>query len=107
MMIGHYTVSIITSNMAAVFSGCMLGEPQPHSAILIYHSQNGYDIHLCWVPGHANIRGNERADRAAKKALNCDVEPCLIPHSDLKPLIVTHIKAKWQLEWDGSINKIA
>ena len=38
MMIGHYTASIFThyrtSNMAAVFSDCMLGEP--HIAILIY-----------------------------------------------------------------------
>ena len=69
-------------------------------------TSNGYDIHLCWVLGHADIQRNERTDRAAKKALNCDVEPCLIPHSDLKPLIATHIKAKWQLEWDESINKL-
>ena len=67
---------------------------------------DGYDIHLCWVPGHAGIQGNERADRAAKKALNCDLEPCLIPHSDLKPLIATHIKSKWQHEWNETINKL-
>ena len=30
----------------------------------------------------------------------------LLPHSDLKPLIATHIKAKWQLEWDERINKL-
>ena len=34
---------------------------------------------------------------------NCDVEQCLIPHSDLNPLIATHIKAKCQHEWDESI----
>ena len=65
-------------------------------------TSNGYNIcmcYMCWLTGHANIQGNEDADRAAKKALNCDVEPCLIPHSDLKPLIATHIKVKWQLEW--------
>ena len=50
---------------------------------------DGYDIYVCWVPGHVVIRGNERADRVAKKALNCDVETCLIPLSDLKPLIAT------------------
>ena len=39
-------------------------------------ASNGCDIHLCWVLGHADIRGNKCADRAANKALNCNVEPC-------------------------------
>ena len=24
---------------------------------------SGFDIHLCWLPGHVSIRGNEHADR--------------------------------------------
>ena len=36
-------------------------------------ASDGYDIHLCWVPCHANIKGNECVDWAVKKALNCDV----------------------------------
>ena len=35
-------------------------------------------------------------------SMNCDVDPCLIPHSDPKPLIATHIKAKWH----DSINEL-
>ena len=66
---------------------------------------DGYDFHLCWVPGHAGIQGNTQTDQAAKKVLNCDVGICLIPHSDLKPLIATHIKSKWQHEWDENIYK--
>ena len=27
-----------------------------------------FDIHLCWLPGPVGIPGNERADRAAKRA---------------------------------------
>ena len=64
------------------------------------------DIHLSSVLGHADIQGNENADRAAQKALNCDVESCLIPHSNQKPLIATHINDKWQLKWDENINKL-
>ena len=68
----------------------------PFAAKTIYKmdqlATDRYHIHLSWVPG--------------KKALNCDVETCLIPHSDLKPLIATHIKSKWQHEWDGNINKL-
>ena len=66
----------------------------------------GCDRHLCWVPGHTDIWGNEPADWAVPKALNCNVETCLIPHSDLKPLLATHTKAKWQLNWDESSNKL-
>ena len=29
-------------------------------------------IHVCWVPSHIGIRGNEAADMAAKESLNQD-----------------------------------
>ena len=38
--------------------------------------------------------------------IKCDGERCLLPFSDLKPLITTHIKSKWQNEWDENINKL-
>ena len=30
-------------------------------------------IHLCWIPSHIGIRGNEAADMAAKDSLNQDI----------------------------------
>ena len=66
----------------------------------------GFDIHLCWLPGHVGILGNERADRA-KVARRTDMQPCLIPPSDFKPIIHKHITAIWQSTWDESpLNKL-
>ena len=68
---------------------------------------SGFDIYLCWLPGHVGIRGNERPDRAAKTALRTDMQPCLIPPSDFKPIIRKHITAMWQATWDESpLNKL-
>ena len=68
---------------------------------------SGFDIHLCWLPGHVGILGNERADRAAKAARRTDMQPCLIPPSDFKPVIRKHITAIWQSTWDESpLNKL-
>ena len=68
---------------------------------------SGFDIHLCWLPGHVGIRGNERANRAAKMARRTDMQPCLIPPSDFKPIIHKHITAIWQSTWDESpLNKL-
>ena len=55
---------------------------------------SGFDIHLCWLPGHVGIRGNERADRATKTARRTPTPP--IPPSDFKPIIRKHITAIWQ-----------
>ena len=46
---------------------------------------SGFDIRHCWLPGHVGIRGNERANRAAKTVHRTDMQPCLIPPSDFKP----------------------
>ena len=50
------------------------------------------------------ISGNERADSAAKAALQKDVSGCLIPYTDAYQYISQYVRDLWQSEWDTSVN---
>ena len=64
-------------------------------------------IILIWIPRHIGIQGNERADKAAKKALQTHISKTKIPYTDLKPLINKFILKKWQKSWaDQTQNKL-
>ena len=64
-------------------------------------------IILTWIPSHIGIQGNERADRAEKKALQTGISNTKIPYTDLKPLINEFILKKWQKSWDDQMqNKL-
>ena len=54
-------------------------------------------IDLCWVPGHVNIRGNEKADAAAKDAaLRAPTAPHkAIPHTDMRRPLREAITNGW------------
>ena len=58
------------------------------------------EIVFMWVPGHVGIRGNEVADRAAKKSLDNSPTTDFMPFSDLKPLTAEYVYQVWQKEWD-------
>ena len=60
------------------------------------------EVDFCWVPGHVNISGNEKADKAAKEAA-ANVNPLTftrpVPHTDTKRTVKAAVKAKWQEHW--------
>ena len=61
-------------------------------------------IILCLIPSHIGIRGNERADSAAKSALDLSPKVISIPYSDLKPIISKFLHKKWQPRWKMNIH---
>ena len=53
------------------------------------------------------IAGNERADTAAKLALNLPVTECKIPHTDYKQRINAYFVQAWQNRWNNiAFNKL-
>ena len=67
--------------------------------------ENGFDIKIVWIPGHAGIRGNELVDKLAKigRSLNVpkDIE---IDASEYLPHIKFKIINEFTNEWSVSLN---
>ena len=61
-------------------------------------------VMFCWLPSHMGISGNERADSAAKAALQKDVSDCLISYTDAYQYISQYVRDLWQIECDTAVN---
>ena len=68
---------------------------------LIYKlEQKRRRVHLCWVPAHVGIFGNELADKAAKEAVGLSVVKQLpIISRDMHPIIRSRVVDLWQHHW--------
>ncbi|KAL4104307.1 hypothetical protein QTP88_019608 [Uroleucon formosanum] len=86
----------------------ILSEPL---AILISNllSKSSKDIQFVWIPGHCNIKGNEKADEAARNAIMSPNSE-LIPFSslvDIKRNINKYCVEWWNSKWHNtSENKL-
>ena len=71
----------------------------------ILKSQN-VSIELNWTPGHADIAGNEIADKLAKEAAeeaeNMPEMVTPLTSTDIKKAVKDSCKIKWQKRWDVS-----
>ena len=65
------------------------------------------DIILYWVPSHIAIRCNEKANSAAKSALDFPLVKVGEPYIDFKHHINQYILSTWQDDWNGAVvNKL-
>jgi hypothetical protein len=72
--------------------------------------KNGIEIKIHWTPGHANVNGNEIADRLAKEAAKEAEQNQSDTHNtrtkqDVKKAARDHIMEKWQNRWNFNINR--
>ena len=65
---------------------------------LIRRAEEDNIIDLCWVPGHVNVRGNEKAD-AALRALTAPHKA--IPHTDMRRPLREAITNGWHRKWNS------
>ena len=63
--------------------------------------------YFCWVTSHTGIKGNEKADSAAKSALDLPRTKVYVPYNDFKHCINQYIFCSWQDDWNGAVmNKL-
>ena len=67
---------------------------------------NDNDMHICWVPSHTGISGNEWADKATRSTINLITEKKFkIPYTVFKIKINKLILQQRQQRWNNNENK--
>ncbi|XP_023223857.1 uncharacterized protein LOC111625059 [Centruroides sculpturatus] len=92
-----YVLNILNYKGKITFNGARMN----HLAQNLNKRRN---ITFYWVPGHTGIRGNEEADKLAKRAatLNTNYAFSRIPPTYVNKYISERILDNWQEEWESS-----
>ncbi|XP_043998578.1 uncharacterized protein LOC122846005 [Gambusia affinis] len=70
-----------------------------HSLFRLY--RGGIDVWFCWVPAHQGVKGNERADKLAKRALDQAITIKIpIGKGEGKSIIKNKEMEIWQKRWN-------
>ncbi|XP_058828056.1 uncharacterized protein LOC131687967 [Topomyia yanbarensis] len=93
---------VIMSDSASCISAIEVGTSQHPWIQEIENLLRNRSIKLCWIPGHAGIRGNEEADRLAGEARNISPLAISVPGADAAKHIKTAIRNQWYRRWSAS-----
>jgi ribonuclease HI len=120
--------SIFTAELSAIYDSLGICDHVPQESITIItdsksaiQSINNYNnnnplvqniqsrisalnkpVHLCWVPAHVGVPGNEQADTAARDVITAsDIQDIPIPRSDFKALVKSKTKHRWKEKWEA------
>ena len=58
---------------------------------------------FCWVPSHIGISDNEKADSAAKSALDMPRVKVVVPYTDFEHHINQYVLSTRQDDWSGTV----
>ena len=100
----RFTIFLTRSALLALRSDSSFSPIVVETKELIRRAEEGnIIIDLCWVPGHVNVRGNKKADAAAKDAaLRAQTAPHkAIPHTDMRRPLREAITNRWHREWNS------
>ena len=62
-------------------------------------SKHETQIALQWIPGHAGIGGNEKADKLAKKGASLPQPENPVPYETAVKIIKSNFKEQWLQDW--------
>lgn len=95
------------SALLALLNTCTM-DPLIRNTLKKHHDlhEENKRIVFIWTPGHAGIAGNEKADLAAKSAVQQLLEDFPTYHEDMRRTIKQKIKETWQNEWNNTQNHL-
>ncbi|XP_055589360.1 uncharacterized protein LOC129741639 [Uranotaenia lowii] len=94
------TQSVIFSDSASVLKGVSVGNIKHPWIVTLSEVAIQKGITLCWIPGHSNIAGNERADHLAAAGSQLDPQNQTIPSPDALKWVKRHITLAWSQTWN-------
>ena len=96
------------SALQAIENSSRNGFVREISEILVELHCKRVRVIFCWIPGHADIKGNELADKEAKLAVRQNiVRTQEISVSDVKAHIKQRVYEEWRSEWQRTtVDKI-
>lgn len=98
-----YKKVIICSDSAAALEALKAGKSNARPDVvmeilrIIHRFDTEHEVTFCWVPGHAGIEGNEKADYLAKESLKKEIsihKP--LGRAELKGLIKEGLLKEWE-----------